>query len=402
MKLFIFVNVLDVGGVQVNAIELASALHDLHGFDVVLFATPGPMLELVRQKGLRFIPAPVAGFYPSLVRMKALRDAVGIEQPDILHAWEPWPCVEAFYGVHLPMRIPMIATDMDMDLARLLPKTIATTFGTPELAHQAQQCGYRRVATIVPPVDVHLNAPEVVDSASFRIRYGISNHEILLVTVSRIVNWLKGESLFRTIKLIGDLGRQLPLRFAIAGDGAARVALEKLARTVNSDLRRNAVIFTGTLLDPRPAYAAADIVIGMGGSALRGMAFKKPVVIVGENGFSAPLTPKTAHFFYRNGIYGRGPERIDGAGFAEQIRSLATTPDRRIFLGDVARQFVVSNFSLETVAANFVTFCQSAATGRPPARIVMADGLRTAMIYLKERRFLTRLGRPTSLIVPTK
>ena len=37
----------------------------------------------------------------------------------------------------------------------------------------------------------------------------------------------------------------------------------------------------GEMLDPRPAYAAADVVLGMGGSALRGMAFGKPLVVQG-------------------------------------------------------------------------------------------------------------------------
>jgi hypothetical protein len=85
--------------------------------------------------------------------------------------------------------------------------------------------------------------------------------------------------------------------------------LERLANKVNGELRRPAVAVAGATLDPRPAYAAADIVVGMGGSALRGMAFGKPVVIVGERGFSAPFTPETADFFYYNGIYGLGTVR---------------------------------------------------------------------------------------------
>ena len=48
---------------------------------------------------------------------------------------------------------------------------------------------------------------------------------------------------------------------------------------------RQVVLLTGEIADPRPAYAAADVVVGQGGSALRGMAFGKPLVVVGEGRF---------------------------------------------------------------------------------------------------------------------
>ena len=53
---------------------------------------------------------------------------------------------------------------------------------------------------------------------------------------------------------------------------------------------RQVVLLTGEIADPRSAYAAADVVVGQGGSALRGMAFGKPLIVVGEEGFSELLT----------------------------------------------------------------------------------------------------------------
>ena len=50
MKIVVFALHMVVGGSQTNAIELAAALRDLHGHDVVLFAAPGPMVELAKAK----------------------------------------------------------------------------------------------------------------------------------------------------------------------------------------------------------------------------------------------------------------------------------------------------------------------------------------------------------------
>ncbi|MBK8185465.1 MAG: glycosyltransferase [Candidatus Competibacteraceae bacterium] len=90
MKILVYAHRLEVGGTQVNAIELATALRDLHGLEVVMFAQPGPMVRLIEEKGLCFLPAPDARFHPSLARMRALSDAVRREKPDLIHAWDWW------------------------------------------------------------------------------------------------------------------------------------------------------------------------------------------------------------------------------------------------------------------------------------------------------------------------
>jgi glycosyltransferase involved in cell wall biosynthesis len=387
MKILVFADRLDVGGTQVNAIELTAALRDLHGHEVVLFATPGPMLKLAEEKGLRFLPAPDAHVHPSLPRMYALRDAVRRERPDLIHVWDWTQLLDAYYVAHILMRVPIVVTVMSMAVPRLLPKALPTTLGTPELLDQARAAGRRRLELVLPPVDVHHNAPDSVDAQPFRKRYNIKVSDLTLVTVSRLVDWMKAESLRRTVDVVRTLGRDLPLRFVIVGDGTSRAELERLACSTNVELGREAVVLTGALIDPRPAYAAADIVVGMGGSALRGMAFAKPVVVVGEHGFSAPLTPATAESIYYKGIYGMGDGSLSNARLVADIRGLAERPDQLPALGQLSRQFVLKNFTLETVSALLEKFCRAAVAEVPRLDVAVADGLRTAAVGLG-RRFL--------------
>jgi glycosyltransferase involved in cell wall biosynthesis len=380
VKILVFADRLEFGGTQVNAIELTEALRDLHGHEVVLFATPGPMARVAEEKGIRVLPAPWASAHPSLAVMSTLREAVRREKPDLIHLWDWTQCMDAYYSVHLPMRIPMVVTVMTMDLPRLLPKALPTTLGTPELLEQARAAGRKPLELILPPVDIHRNAPEAADGAAFRAQYDIRVGEVALVTVSRLVKWMKAESLLNTIRAVGALAGDLPLRLIIVGDGTARAELERLAETTNSELGKQTVIMTGALLDPRPAYAAADIVVGMGGSALRGMAFSKPVVIVGEKGFSAPFNNESATYFYNKGIYGVG----DGTGgyerLLENIRNLAGSPASFAELGDFSRKFVQRFFSVEKVSAKLSAFCEAAAVGRPRLEVAIADGIRTAAV----------------------
>ena len=185
------------------------------------------------------------------------------------------------------------------------------------------------------------------------------------------------------------LGRDLPLRFVIVGGGNARIELERHANEVNTELGRSAVVLTGPLLDPRPAYASADIVIGMGGSALRGMASGKPVIIVGEQGFAAPFDTETAQSFLYKGIYGIGNGSPDNTSLVNAIRALAERSEQFSAIGEFSRQFVQEHFALETVSARLEKFLSTAAAERPKFRVALADGLRTAAVWLRERRFIT-------------
>jgi L-malate glycosyltransferase len=389
MKTLIFSHGLEYGGTPVNAIDLAVGLRERHGHDVVLFATPGPLSQLADDSGVRVIPAPDARFHPSLARMRALREAVRREQPDVVHAWDWWQCLEAYYAVHLPLMLPLVVTDMTMGLTRILPKQLPTTYGTPELVAAARAAGCQQVDLLLPPVDVAHNVMGAVDPQPLRQQCAIQTGDITLVTVSRLADCMKAESLLRTIDVVRVLGRDVPLRFVIVGDGTARPRLQAMASEANAWLGREAVVLTGALVDPRPAYAMADIVVGMGGSALRGMAFGKPVVVVGEQGFASAFNAQTSQSFLHRGLYGIGDGRPSNDHFVAAIRRLAAHPERWAALGQLSRDFVVRHFSLEAVSANLDKILCEAVTNPPSRSSTLADSLRTTAIYLRERRFLT-------------
>ncbi|MDF2798197.1 MAG: group 1 glycosyl transferase [Devosia sp.] len=395
MKILVFAHKLEVGGTQVNAIELAAQLRDAHGHDVVLFAVPGPMVELAETKGLRYIPAPSdTGFSPT--RMRALYRLARAENPDLIHVWDAPQYLEAVFAVHLWTRVPMVVTSMAMVVNNEFPKSIWTTFGTPDLVAQAARSG-RRARLLLPPVDTQFNQPDPAQGSAFRSRFGFADSDIVLVTVSRLVRWMKAESLRDTIEAVRTLGRDLPLHFVIVGDGTARAEIEALADEVNQELGRNAVQVVGPMLDPRPAYAAADIVIGMGGSALRGMAFAKPVIVVGEQGFSAPFTAETLPDFLHMGIYGLGDGQPGRERLTQHIAKLAASPDRLPELGLLGRNFVTRNFALTEVASQLNGLMADCLASQPTTRQFAADLARTAALLSVYRllpyRWRSRLSR---------
>lgn len=370
-----------------NAIDLAAALRDRHGFDVTFFATRGPMVKLVEEKGLRYVEAPDARFHPSFTRMRALRQVVRNLRPNLIHAWDWYQCLDAYFSVFLPMRVPLVVTDMMMSVNGVLPKRLPTTFGTPELCDQASAQGRRKVELMLPPIDVEHNSPQSVSSTAFRLKYGIRTNEILIVTVSRLTEWMKLDSIIRTIKAIEQLGREFPIRFVLAGDGTARQKIEHKAASVNEKLNRQAITLTGAVLDPRPIYNAADIVVGMGGSALRGMSFGKPVIVVGEQGFCELFGPNTADSFLYHGIYGRGSGEPGCQSLVRKCRGLIEQPDRRLSLGEFSRRFVKEHFALAAVSKRLAAFCEQSALMERSLASTAVDSIRTVGTYFRYRSF---------------
>ena len=391
MKIILFLHDLAMGGTTVNALELATALRDTFDHEVIIFASPGPMLDLVHRSGLRCILAPKADMHPCMSRVAALRNALLTERPDLLYVWETWAMADAFFATRMSVRVPMLLTDMQMFVGRLIPRYVPATFGTPELVALAKAKGIRNVGLLVPPVNLKECRPGAIDTQIARAQMGVAPDEIAVVMVSRLVDSMKGESLANSIEAVGQLGSRYPLRLVIVGDGSARQSLQARADKVNEKLGRRAVSLYGPLLDPRPAYAAADVVIGMGGSALRGMAFAKPLIVVGENGFATTLTPSTANRFLHAGLYGKG----DGTGAADltaALELLVRSPRLRHELSEFSLDFVRRNFSLEVVAAQLDNICWSAATSFSSGWRTVVDAVGLAYVYFRERRFLWRAG----------
>jgi glycosyltransferase involved in cell wall biosynthesis len=290
--------------------------------------------------------------------------------------------VEAFYVAAIRRPVPLVGIDMRSDpVQRVLPKSPVTTYGTPEFVAHAVAMGRRRARLLVPPVDTRLNAPGITNTGALRARYGLDADELTLVAVSRLCPDMdKADGLARVIRAVQALAGELRLRFVIVGDGESRPALEQQAAAVNAALGRLAIVLTGEMLDPRAAYELADVVVGMGGSALRGMAFAKPVIVLGGAGFAELVTPQTASSFQYKGIYGIGDGAWENANLVQHLRSLAISPTLRRHLGEFSRSFVAEHFSLERVSDDLNRYCHEAVANPLALSSRIIDVVRTAAV----------------------
>jgi glycosyltransferase involved in cell wall biosynthesis len=253
-----------------------------------------------------------------------------------------------------------VCTIMSMAVAPFLPKWMPLVVGTQQISALEQSSGRLNVNLIEPPVDLQHNGS--VDAANidrFRQQWGLGDLP-LVVCVSRLVPELKSEGIFTAIDVAGTLADTLPFQLLIVGEGKARPAMEEAAAQVNQRAGRRAVVLTGELTDPRPAYAAADVVLGMGGSALRSLAFAKPLIVQGERGYFRTLTPESVEEFRWQGWYGNGEGSEEGmSALDRELSALLVNAERRREMGAFGRQ-VVEEFSLERAARRQLTIYRDA------------------------------------------
>jgi glycosyltransferase involved in cell wall biosynthesis len=393
MKIIVYPHAMEIGGSQLNAVQIAGAVRD-RGHEVIVFAEPGPLVDTVHALGLEHVAIPERRRRPSPSVAGQLTRLVAERSVDIVHGYEWPPAVEAFFGPRLRLGTPVVATIMSSSVVPFFPRQIPLLVGTEQLQYSARDAGYQRVNLMEPPVDTDQDRPGI-GGPDFRSRYAPAGDLPLIVMVCRLVPDLKRESLLTACQAIEDLaGGDTPAQMIIVGDGPIRAEVEAAAAKANARAGRTLITLTGELKDPRPAYDAADVVLGMGGSALRAMAFGKPLVVVGERGFSELLTNRTAPMFLRDGWYGLGPGSL-GSGATGLARSLVPLLDRpalRAELGAFGRDLILTRFSLRGAAETQEEEYRLAIADRQPRRALTGDAVRSSAGVLKYK-IQRKIGR---------
>ena len=372
MRIVVYPHSMEVGGSQSNAVDLAGAMRD-RGHEVVVFSPPGVLVDRVTGSGLRHVSAPRPRFRPSPAVMNRLCDVVADLDADIVHGFEWPPALEAVFGPERRLGVPAVCTVMSMSVAPFLPTWLPLTVGTRQILRSVIA---ERPGTILlePVVDTRHDRPTDRDDAKHR--WGIEPATLVVTLVTRLAAELKLEGILAAINVVGDLAARLPVTLLIAGDGPARADVAAAADRVNTVAGRPIVRVIGSLADPRPVYAAADVALGMGGSALRSMAFGQPLIVQGERGFWRLLEPATLPEFVANGWYGVGTATGERAGedaLRNLLYPLLTDPARRVELGAFARTTVHAHYGLTGAAEKLERFYAEtilATVSDPPTRFV--------------------------------
>ncbi|MFG6502976.1 glycosyltransferase family 4 protein [Microbacterium sp. P05] len=385
----------EIGGSQLSALELAGALSRRPGVEVSLYLPDGEIVERARSLDVELHLTTVRESAPSPARIREVGHLARRLEVDLVHAYEWAPTIDAAYGAAWRHGIPVLSTILSMDYPYFLPPTIPVIMGTRALYEQAVE--ERRPAYLLePPIDTELFdaaavAPE--DVALARAECGADASAVLIVVVGRLAARLKLEGLLTLAAAAGVLAEEAPVQLAIVGDGPARAEVAAAAAEANRVAGREVVRLFGNRSDPRAFYLAADVVVGMGSSALRALALGRPVVVQGEGGFWSVADETSAAHFDQHGWFGVG-DGVDALGrcLTELRRVIHATPAHRAASGSFGRAIVERGYSLRAAAEMLEDIYRDVAAASPTARQRWRDA--TAQSWeLAKFRTVRRLQR---------
>lgn len=388
---------LALGGCPINALDLSRTLHR-RGHRVSVFAVDEQvkvsLLPYAERSGFDVTLLPTRSGGPA--RALQIHRFAKAQRADVIHVFGPWLGPPAWAAAALDARRTATVTNWTMENVDYIPAGMPMIVGTRGLQREAETTHRGPVPLMEPPVDLDADHPDPVAGEEFRRQHGIRADEVLAVTVSRLDSDLKAEGIGYAIEAVAHL--DLPdLRLVIVGDGNAQDILQRHATAVNDALGRPAVILTGAMLDPRPAYDAADLMLGMGGSAIRSLAHGKSLIVLGLNGFARTFTPATIDYFYDAGFFGDERPENPVAHLADQIRSLLPEATREQF-GSFGLSEVRQRFGLEAGADKLEAIYRSALAAIPPMpRRLGIGGRALVRMSANEAKKALRRRRPAAV-----
>lgn len=362
---------LALGGCPINALDLGRTLRG-RGHRVEVFAID----EQVRTSLLPY--AERSGFSPvrlparsgTLARAVQIRRLAAASSADVVHVFGPWLGRAATIAAAGPSPRSAVVTNWMMENVGYVPPRTPLILGTRELRDEAEQIQGRHVWLMEPPVDLDADRPDPAAGRRFRHELGIRADETVVVVVGRVDTHLKEEGLRHAIGAVEHLDRP-DLRLVVVGDGDALDRVRVEADSVNDRLGRPAVVLAGARQDPRPAYDAADVALGMGGSALRALAHGRPLVVLGVNGFAATFDPTTRRHFAEHGFFGEAPTPDPARHLAGELGGLLDT-DRRRELAAYGRA-EVQRYGLEAAATQLEDLYRTELAALPGTPRRLAD-----------------------------
>jgi glycosyltransferase involved in cell wall biosynthesis len=346
---------------------LAPILDDAirRGYEVVGVSAAGPFVPRIEQRGVRHVPLRsstrrfdlLADIRTAVEFWKILR----AERPDVLHTHNPKP---GLYGRVLGRlaRVPVIVNTVhglyaspDDRLAKRALVYAAEFVGGHcshgELVHNPEDLELMTRLHLAPRRNLHrlgsgidvdrFSTPDPIRSLTLRAEWGVSDSDVLVGTVGRLVAEKGIPELLKAVE--GLQGARL-----VVVGGPDPDKPDAVPASVIDAARRNGVIFAGFRSDMAEVYGALDIFVlashreGFPLSGMEAAAAGLPIVTTDIRGCRQVVT---------DGVNGllvpvRSPERLRGA-----LGTLVGDPGLRKRLGAASRLRAVEEFDQRAVVA---------------------------------------------------
>lgn len=300
LKVLMLVDALNIGGTETHVLNITKKLMDM-GVYVVIATSGGPMEVIMRSYGIKVIKIPINGDYISNKKkfgmIKILKDIIDEEKINIIHC-HLFASMQLASELYRMYKIPYVVTIHGLFYPNNIfyptciqaSKVIAVSKPVREMLYNKLGDKIGDKIVIIP----NGIGRELIDNShtdiDIRKELNIPKTAEILCYCSRL-DWNKTNVarvlLFSFTHLLEEHSN---LHVIVIGDGPGRESLEKEAQVINEMAGRDVVHMTGAKVDVIPYYLESSIIIGTARVALEGMMCGKPVIAIGNQGYTGIVT----------------------------------------------------------------------------------------------------------------
>ncbi|TKK70902.1 glycosyltransferase family 4 protein [Ilyomonas limi] len=376
-KLFLIINRLALAGGSMDALSMAFYLKDKYDITVVYGEKERDEKEaplLLNSENIQFIKIKTLHRailpFKDIQSYKQIRTLIRKHQPDIVHTHgfksgllgriaaynTKVPVIIHTYHGHLfhsyyNKAISRFIAFIERKLAAISTRIIAIS------PHQAYELAtvYRiapllKICTIFIGIDEERYSLQSADSNTFRQRYNIPEHTIIIAIIGRLVS-IKNLSLF--IPIIQQIQQQHEdVCFFIIGDGNCKTTMQQEMQQKGINWYEGSaapatpanVIFTSWITNISEALQSIDIVVltsyneGTPVSLIEAQLFQKPVVATNVGGVRDTIIDGETGFLVAN---------FSIEDFVKKLQLLIHDKTLRMRMGSKGKAFVLNRFSKE-------------------------------------------------------
>ena len=303
MKILILVEKAWLGGHAISAFTIARELRE-KGYEIVFACDKGPLTDKIKSE-FRYYEIPFYRYFgkqQTYFRFRSFRTVeqliaiVRNEKIDLIHAFDPRSLI-AGRIVSLLYRIPITATlcgglSPFHNLPYLKRIMVFSEEQRQKLVRK-YQWNEENVRVVMSRIcmknfenNSHVYKPNELFGASGEVKK--------IYYITRFDDTKKNAILYviNGFRLLLEKTSDVALVLIGGDNGEFYEEVREIAEVINNLYAGKKIILTGPLIDAYRYLEDADIVLGVGRSAFEGMGFRKPTLIICENGFAGTVSPE--------------------------------------------------------------------------------------------------------------
>lgn len=364
-RVLMLIDALNVGGTETHVLNLTRKLMD-NGIYVVLATSGGPMEGLFESYGIKIVKIPSTGDYISNKRryglVKLLKEIIDREKINIVHCHlfasmqlgselyriYKTPYIVTIHGLFYPNDV-LYSTCMEAS------SVIAVSEPVKEKLNEKLNNRISKKITVIPN-GINLESFESVGSnTSIDKELGISSANNLLCYCSRL-DWNKTDAARALLLAFSQLVRNMRnVHLVIIGDGSGKEVIEKEAQIINEMAGKKVVHLVGAKANVIPYFLRSSVVIGTARVALEGMMCRRPVIAIGNKGYTGIIAESNHRNQWK--MYFGDHDAIEAPNankIANNISYLIQNPEARRIIGNWGRGWCEKFFNNDLIVKDIM------------------------------------------------